>query len=434
MANVVVMRRHVTGNVTGGFYLIDLMCLGVKDTRYYFNIPETEANEMFDIPENKLTEIDYQLAHNIIYAGHDFAMEFDIPPHKDFALTKMILEEDNDEVPLVDIPTGDYDGKPHLVINPLGEGTWALQKLKENAGEGNYYYSDSSSGYLGGDDFDDERDFDDDDDEKDEVAKIALEQIPRGAVSAYVAKMIKMEDLFDEKNLKEREVDEAITLLLEGAIRLCETAPELNIMSNEAVYDTEAYNTLDTDNDQLNSTAGPIFIDELDEDGDIEKVISGLASVKGSLLSEPAEALMEKYPGNLFLLTELYSLAGFEGNIDLQNSISRKLESISGQYPYAALYVALNNKINEQPLGEHYEKIMQAASIREAFPEYTSFGLDEHFCFWVLKIWYAAKQNDVAACIFYYKLVRECGIRDYLLVRAQTALGDLLNRMLSEKY
>ncbi|WP_153800722.1 hypothetical protein [Foetidibacter luteolus] len=35
MASVVVMRRHVNGNVTVGFYLVDLMCLGIKDTFFF---------------------------------------------------------------------------------------------------------------------------------------------------------------------------------------------------------------------------------------------------------------------------------------------------------------------------------------------------------------------------------------------------------------
>jgi hypothetical protein len=29
--------------------------------------------------------------------------------------------------------------------------------------------------------------------------------------------------------------------------------------------------------------------------------------------------------------------------------------------------------------------------------------------------------------------VRECGIRDYLLMKVQVALGDVLNRIVSEK-
>lgn len=153
MAHVVIMRRHITGNVTMGYYLVDLLCLGVKDTFYEFNISATAAEERFEEIDLNFIEIDYSTAHNIVYAGYDFAMEFKITPHKDFTLTKFILNEDDDTVPIIDIPTGYDDGKPHLMVNELGEGRWALPLLKKNAGVGNYHYSDFSSTLPEDDDF-----------------------------------------------------------------------------------------------------------------------------------------------------------------------------------------------------------------------------------------------------------------------------------------
>ena len=156
MVHAVIMRRHVTGNITMGYYLIDLMCLGIKDTFYEFNVSKSYADERFNSAGFNLIEVDYATFHNIIYAGHDFAMDYKIIPHKDFALTKFILEEDNDNVSLINIATGYTDGKPHLMINELGEGKWALPLLKKNAGEGNYYYSDFSTGFKDEDDSDED--------------------------------------------------------------------------------------------------------------------------------------------------------------------------------------------------------------------------------------------------------------------------------------
>src|SRR4051794_33442597 len=141
-ANVVVMRSHVNGNITAGIYLVDLMCLGIKDTFYFFNQPEKEILEHFPVDINEMfDEVEYALAHNIIYAGHDFALDYGIEPHKDFVVTKFILEEDNDNIPLIDIPVGDEDGMPHLMVNQPGEYSSALAKLHKNAGEGNYKYT-----------------------------------------------------------------------------------------------------------------------------------------------------------------------------------------------------------------------------------------------------------------------------------------------------
>src|SRR5438067_1724693 len=80
MASVIVMRKHTNGNVTVGFYLVDLYCLGIKDTFYFFNEPEEYVTERLNAMPDFFEEIDYNLAHNIIYAGHDFAAEFDIEP------------------------------------------------------------------------------------------------------------------------------------------------------------------------------------------------------------------------------------------------------------------------------------------------------------------------------------------------------------------
>src|SRR6476660_2644257 len=77
MANVIVTRQHVNQNLTTGIYLVDLMCLGIKDTFYYFNEPEESIFEILEAGEFFI-EIEYQLAHNIVYAGHDFALDYDI--------------------------------------------------------------------------------------------------------------------------------------------------------------------------------------------------------------------------------------------------------------------------------------------------------------------------------------------------------------------
>jgi len=49
IANAVVVRRHVNGNVTAGIYLVDLWCMGVKDAFYLFNRTEKEIDEKMDL-------------------------------------------------------------------------------------------------------------------------------------------------------------------------------------------------------------------------------------------------------------------------------------------------------------------------------------------------------------------------------------------------
>lgn len=86
LANVIVTRQHVNRKITGGMYLVDLKCLGVKDTSWFFNVSEEDFFDRFPDLEEHFMEIEYNLAHNIIYAGHDFAMEFDIAHKKTLLL------------------------------------------------------------------------------------------------------------------------------------------------------------------------------------------------------------------------------------------------------------------------------------------------------------------------------------------------------------
>ena len=114
MATVVVMRKHVNNHITAGFYLVDLLSLGVKDTHFEFNVTEEYINDMLDETIDIRDEADYVLAHNIIYGAVSFAEDFNIEPHKDFDVTQYILEEDTDAIALLDIPFG-IDGKPAFI-------------------------------------------------------------------------------------------------------------------------------------------------------------------------------------------------------------------------------------------------------------------------------------------------------------------------------
>ncbi|WP_127125078.1 hypothetical protein [Pseudoflavitalea rhizosphaerae] len=144
IAQVIVIRKHTNGNFTYAGYLVDLLCLGVKDTFYRFNEDEDQMEDKLSAydQEIEMIEVDYPLAHNIIFAGNDLATEYNISQHPDFVnITRYLLEEDNEKTPLIEIHTGDEDGLPHLVVYPDNKQTLALARLKEHAGEGRFRYT-----------------------------------------------------------------------------------------------------------------------------------------------------------------------------------------------------------------------------------------------------------------------------------------------------
>ena len=148
MANILVSRRHTNGNLTIGMYLVDLNCLGVKDAVYWFNNYEHEFRELLrQAGESmEMKKISYALAHNIIYAGIEFAEDYGFKPHVNFtAVAQYILEEDTEDIDLIEIEFGS-DGKPVYVKGPLDNDTKVakvLAQLEKTAGQGNYTFVDS---------------------------------------------------------------------------------------------------------------------------------------------------------------------------------------------------------------------------------------------------------------------------------------------------
>ncbi|MDD3322606.1 MAG: hypothetical protein PHS59_14300 [Paludibacter sp.] len=175
LASILVARSHSNGNISFSFYLVDLGCLGVKDSMYYFNMPIGEFNDYIDEFEEKLPceTIPYELAHNIIFAGLEFAEEYGFKPCKEFTtVTKYMLEEDTDDIELIEIEVGD-DEQPLYINNGYenpAKANLIVNQLKKTAGEGNYTYIDNVNYYD--EELDDEM-WDDEDD----LSNVSLEDL-----------------------------------------------------------------------------------------------------------------------------------------------------------------------------------------------------------------------------------------------------------------
>jgi hypothetical protein len=91
---------------------------GELDTFYLFNEGESKYDEIKEYISDSggLEKIDYVKAHNIIFAGIEFAEDHGFKPHKDFInITRYILEEDNDNIELIEIECG-HDGYAAVTV------------------------------------------------------------------------------------------------------------------------------------------------------------------------------------------------------------------------------------------------------------------------------------------------------------------------------
>jgi hypothetical protein len=147
LANLSIARKHTNGNLTMGFYMVDLKCLGVKDAHYHFNISEHQYREIIERFEShmQVETISYELAHNIVYAALEYAEDLGFAPHRDFtSVARYILEEDTDDIELIDIDCG-AEGKPLYVRDEEDTDKQAkaiIAQLEKTAGPGNYDFID----------------------------------------------------------------------------------------------------------------------------------------------------------------------------------------------------------------------------------------------------------------------------------------------------
>jgi len=141
IANVIVARKQSEEKIISGVFLVDIFCLGLKNTFYVANqtTAEYEKNLKEKIAQRfNLQECSTQLAHSVIYKAIDYARELGFSPHHDFEQTKYVLELSKN-IKLSRIKCG-YKGKPHFIPGPDDDVDYILQTLDNNVGPGNYYF------------------------------------------------------------------------------------------------------------------------------------------------------------------------------------------------------------------------------------------------------------------------------------------------------
>jgi hypothetical protein len=162
ISSIVVARKHSTGNVTFGTFLLDTYCLGLKNTGVTFSKPQYEYEEILGqlyYSHNGKERIDYVLAHNIIYGAIAYAQDLGFKPEKDWSMSQFILEEDTEDIELMELEFG-KNGKPCFINGPYDNVGKIASKLEASVGKGNFEVVLMAGGesfdFDGDDDYDDE--------------------------------------------------------------------------------------------------------------------------------------------------------------------------------------------------------------------------------------------------------------------------------------
>lgn len=142
LARILLSRRQTDGRILFGAYLVDVYCLGLKNTWCNANFSPGEYRRdvverlYFDV-EPKECPVD--LAHQIIYQAIDYAGRFGFRPQKDFKWSQHILEKRGALTEPYRLSFG-RDGKPFYISGPDDNVKVIIARLEKNPGPGNYDY------------------------------------------------------------------------------------------------------------------------------------------------------------------------------------------------------------------------------------------------------------------------------------------------------
>ena len=139
MHQVIIQRQKKNGDIVYGLYLLDLWCLGLKDTMYKIS-SKWEFDEMYNqfSSEIELKEIDPMYAFNLIYGALEFGEDNGFKPPKDFSITEYILPH-VESVEYMEIEFG-VNGKPLYKLGPYDEPIKIFKTLEKTLGKGNFDY------------------------------------------------------------------------------------------------------------------------------------------------------------------------------------------------------------------------------------------------------------------------------------------------------
>lgn len=199
MAVIYVSRRRANGNLIVGNYLVDVFCLGLKNTSYIYDISDSDFDEFVsDYKEKAQLEfevISSDMAHNVIYGAIEYAEDLGFQPNKAFKVTEFILEP-VESIPYIDVEFG-RNGRPFYVAGPHDDSLRIVNILSEKLGDDGFDFYDSSDGddeYADYGDASDEDDASDDEIDFEEVGKEYTKRIEQSYASRRYDSIFDVDD------------------------------------------------------------------------------------------------------------------------------------------------------------------------------------------------------------------------------------------------
>ncbi|OIN96186.1 hypothetical protein AUJ66_07050 [Candidatus Desantisbacteria bacterium CG1_02_38_46] len=142
LASMVITRSQKDGKLIVGVFLVDIFCLGLKDTFFNANIPADQFEDIFLRKYYQNTEpvtIGINYAKEIIFGAIDYARKLGFEPQKNFKLSKYVLGTEKLTYQH-NIKFGGPEGKPLYIAGPYDDYKKIVRQLTELLGEGGFHF------------------------------------------------------------------------------------------------------------------------------------------------------------------------------------------------------------------------------------------------------------------------------------------------------
>jgi hypothetical protein len=142
LARIVVTRSQENGKAMVGAFLVDIFCLGVKNTFCNEGLTRTQIEDellpgFYQTEEPTRVGINY--AKEIICGAVDYAKSLGFEPHPDFELSRHVLG--NEEFSRTrSLTFGGPKGKPLYIAGPDDDAASVLRKLRGRLGDKGFEY------------------------------------------------------------------------------------------------------------------------------------------------------------------------------------------------------------------------------------------------------------------------------------------------------
>jgi hypothetical protein len=142
MARIFLSRKQPDGNLTFASYLVDVFCMGLKNTMCNVDMRPSRLNRELKAgfyEGDSAISCSPHFVNQIIYGAIEYAAALGFRPNRDFRDSRYVLEERDPSQEAYDVSFG-KEGKPFFIAGPYDDGPRIIAMLQRKLGEGNFDY------------------------------------------------------------------------------------------------------------------------------------------------------------------------------------------------------------------------------------------------------------------------------------------------------